>query len=218
MTPEVPWPGMWPREECFRDGFPISRNFFLCAHAPRDQFGLYVVDRYGNRELLYLDPAIGSMCPTLFRKQPAPLTLPSDVNLASEEGEFFLSNVYAGLEGHVKPGTVKYLRVCQEVRADLEQLADGSYRNDHPDFQDWYATPTHKVQGPYGWPSFVAKTSLGLVPVEADGSARFKAPSGRVLYFEVLDKNLNELQRMRSVVQLQPGEKRSCVGCHDPRR
>jgi mono/diheme cytochrome c family protein len=103
------------------------------------------------------------------------------------------------------------------MRAELERLPDGTYRHDHPNFQDWYATPTHKVSGPFGWPTYVAKQSWGTVPVEADGSARFYAPSGKVLYFQVLDENFNELQRMRSVVQLQPGEKRSCIGCHERR-
>jgi hypothetical protein len=73
------------------------------------------------------------------------------------------------------------------------------------------------VSGPHGWPSYVAKGVLGLVPVEADGSASFFAPAGKVLYFQALDGDFNELQRMRSVVQLQPGEKRSCIGCHEDR-
>lgn len=67
---------------------------------------------------------------------------------------------------------------------------------------DWYATPTHLVSGPFGWPTYVAKGDLGIVPVEEDGSASFLAPAGKVLYFQVLDSGLNELQRMRSVVQL----------------
>jgi hypothetical protein len=85
-------------------------------------------------------------------------------------------------------------------------------------FEDFYATPTHLVTGPYGWPSFVAKASLGTAAVEADGSANFYAPAGKVLYFEALDENFNEVQRMRSVVQLQPGEQRGCVGCHEDRQ
>jgi hypothetical protein len=68
-----------------------------------------------------------------------------------------------------------------------------------------------------GWPSYVAKAVLGTVPIADDGSASFTAPAGKVLYFHLLDKDFNELQRMRSVVQLQPGEQRSCVGCHEPR-
>ena len=135
-----------------------------------------------------------------------------------ELGEFVLSDVYRGLEPRVERGMVKYLRVCEELRSNLEQLPDGRYKEEYPPFQDYYAAPTHKLSGPHGWPSFVAKGVHGLVPVAADGSAHFFAPAGKVLYFQVLDENLNELQRMRSVVQLQPGERRSCIGCHEDRR
>jgi hypothetical protein len=69
-----------------------------------------------------------------------------------------------------------------------------------------------------GWPSFVAKESHGTVPVAEDGSANFLAPAGKVLYFHLLDAEYNEIQRMRSVVQLQPGEVRSCIGCHEDRQ
>ena len=217
LTPEVPWPGMWPNHECFREAFPLSKDYFLCAHAPRESFGLYVIDRFGNREMLYMDAAISSMCPTLFRKRPHPPVLASPVQEASETGEFYLQDVYRGISPAVARGTVKYIRIVEEVRATLDQMPNGEYRKDHPEFQDWYATPVHKVSGPFGWPTYVAKQPCGLVPVEEDGSARFTAPAGKVLYFEALDKDYNELQRMRSVVQLQPGEKRGCVGCHESR-
>ena len=211
----------WPAQECFRDPAPVSRDYFLASHASADRWGLYVVDRYGNRELLYLDPRIGSMCPTPLRPRPRPPLLnPQDPKLAeSEMGQFTVADVYQGIEPLVPRGKVKYLRVCQEVRSDLDRLPNGEFRKDHgPVFEDFYATPVHLVSGPFGWPSYVAKASLGLVPVEADGSASFQAPAGKVLYFEALDENLNELQRMRSVVQLQPGEQRSCVGCHENRQ
>ncbi|MCX6909441.1 MAG: hypothetical protein NTY01_15560, partial [Verrucomicrobia bacterium] len=211
----------WPRQECWRDPVPVTRDYFLASHAPADRFGLYVADRYGNRELLYFDPAIGSMCPTLLRPEPKPPVIGNSVpTLASAElGQFTIADVYQGLEPAVPRGKVKFIRVCQEVRADLERLASGEYRRDHgPVFTDFYATPIHKVRGPFGWPSYVAKTALGLAPVEADGSASFYAPAGKVLYFQALDENFNELQRMRSVVQLQPGEQRGCVGCHEHRQ
>ena len=211
----------WPRQECWRDPVPVSRDYFLASHAPADRFGLYVADRWGNRELLYLDPAIGSMCPTLLRPQPKPPLIGNSVLALADSqlGQFTVADVYQGLEPAVPRGKVKFLRVCQEMRANLERLPSGEYRRDHgPVFTDFYATPIHKVSGPLGWPSYVAKASLGLAPVEADGSASFYAPSGKVLYFQALDENLNELQRMRSVVQLQPGEQRGCVGCHEHRQ
>ena len=209
-----------PRTECFRDPMPVSRDYYLASHAAADRFGLYLVDRWGNRELLYLDPSIGSMAPMPLRPRPRPTVLnphPPQVEEAGM-GQFTVADVYQGLEPLVPRGKVKYLRVCQEVRSDLEELPNGELRDDHPPFQDFYATPVHKVSGPFGWPSYVAKASLGIAPVETDGSASFYAPAGKVLYFEALDEDFNEIQRMRSVVQLHPGEKRSCVGCHEDRK
>jgi len=221
LTPEVPWPGYWPREECFREAVPVARDYFLVSHAPRDVFALYVIDRFGNREVLHFDPAIGCMCPTLYRPVPVPPVLdnPLDADLARRDlGSFSVADVYQGIDHVVARGRVKYLRVAQEVRANLIQMPDGSYQRDHEPFMQWYATPVDRIRGPFGWPSYVAKGSYGIVPVEADGSASFLAPAGKVLYFQLLDGDFNEVQRMRSVVQLQPGETRSCVGCHEDRR
>ena len=304
ITPDSPphYNMNWAQRQCFRDPVPIARDYFLVSHAPQKHFGLYVIDRWGNRELLHIDPAISSMCPSPLqpvapppalasvastqvsreagvgsdgdarvrlvaddrsdaafpltpalspgesekrsrrsgeskrigssRALPAGLPLPEGEGRGEGEGtqrtsaastthgdhgEFLLADIYEGLAPAVKRGTIKYLRVCQEVRADLERLPNGEYRRDHPPFEDFYASPTHLVRGPNGWPTYVAKAALGLVPVEEDGSARFHAPAGKVLYFQALDEDLNEVQRMRSVVQLQPGERRSCVGCHEHR-
>ena len=56
---------------------------------------------------------------------------------------------------------------------------------------------------------------LGTVPVEADGSAYFRAPARKPLYFQAVDAGGRAVQGMRSVVYLQPGERRGCVGCHE---
>ena len=225
ITPDSPprFHMSWADRECFRDPVPISRDHILCGHAPEDRFGIYVIDRWGNREILYLDPAIGSMCPTPLRAVPRPPVIAS-VDAAEGSGgpggamgQFIVADIYLGLGPAVTRGSVKYIRISEEVRADLARLPTGEYQNDHEPFMDFYATPTHKVAGPYGWPTYVAKAVDGLVPVEEDGSANFYAPAGRVLYFHALDANLNEVQRMRSVVQLQSGERRGCIGCHEDR-
>ena len=246
----------------FRDPYPISRDHFLVAHNPDDKhnWGLYVVDRYGNREWLYSDPEISSYHPTPLRPRPRPPVLSSslDESLAARGlGQFTVQDVYDGLGSTVARGRAKYLQVCEEVPPTLEQLTCGEFRADHASFLDFYATPVHLVHGPApvfetrtpnapltglqtnnnwpehvteaepglyrvtegkGWPTFVAKAVLGTVPIAENGSANFLAPAGRVLYFQLLDDEFNELQRMRSVLQLQPGERRSCVGCHDDRQ
>jgi hypothetical protein len=61
-----------------------------------------------------------------------------------------------------------------------------------------------------------ARMLLGSVPVEADGSAYFRAPAGKPVYFQAVDADGRAVQSMRSVVYLQPGERRGCVGCHEP--
>jgi hypothetical protein len=53
--------------------------------------------------------------------------------------------------------------------------------------------------------------------VEADGSVAFEAPAGAPLQFQLLDASGMAVMTMRSVVYLQPGERASCVGCHEPR-
>ena len=219
ITPDVPaqYDMNWIRNECFRDPVPVSRDYILCSHAPYDRFGLCVIDRYGNREMLHLDPSIGSMCPTPLAKIDPPPALAEKEPSRSPQGQFVVADVYQGMGPQIKRGQVKYIRVCEEVRAELIRLPNGEYQRDHEPFQDWYATPVHKVSGPYGWPSYVAKATHGIVPVDEDGSANFHAPAGKVLYFQALDKDFNELQRMRSVVQLQPGETRGCIGCHEDR-
>ncbi|HOX36345.1 MAG TPA: hypothetical protein PL033_00025 [Candidatus Brocadiia bacterium] len=243
--------------ETFRDPEPISRDHFLVTHSPgpRPHWGLYVIDRFGNRELLYFDPEISSKRPSLLRPRPRPPIILEAHNTALAQaglGQFTVQNVYEGLGSSVAAGRAKYLQVSQEVPAPLARLATGEYRNSHPSFTDFYATPIHLVNGPRqtyvtratnalephafrqgkaartkdgaakitennGWPSYVAKAVLGTARIADDGSTNFTAPAGKVLYFQLLDENYNELQRMRSVVQLQPGEQRGCIGCHDSR-
>jgi hypothetical protein len=63
-----------------------------------------------------------------------------------------------------------------------------------------------------------ARMMLGTVRVEPDGSAYFRAPAGKPLYFQAVDEAGRGVQTMRSITYLQPGERRSCLGCHEPRR
>jgi len=58
---------------------------------------------------------------------------------------------------------------------------------------------------------------VGTVPVEADGSVAFESPACTPFQFQLLDENGMAVMTMRSLVYLQPGERASCVGCHEPR-
>jgi hypothetical protein len=64
----------------------------------------------------------------------------------------------------------------------------------------------------------LARGSLGTVPVEEDGSVHFEAPAGVPFYFQALDENGLAVQSMQSAAYLHPGERLSCVGCHEHRQ
>ncbi len=53
--------------------------------------------------------------------------------------------------------------------------------------------------------------------MEGDGSVAFEAPAGTPMQFQLLDANGMAVMTMRSLVYLQPGERASCIGCHEPR-
>jgi hypothetical protein len=63
-----------------------------------------------------------------------------------------------------------------------------------------------------------ARAVLGTVPVENDGSAYFRLPAGKAVYFQVLDERGLAVQSMRSDTYVHPGQRLLCRGCHEPRR
>ena len=63
-----------------------------------------------------------------------------------------------------------------------------------------------------------ARAVLGTVPVEPDGSAYFRLPPERLIYFQALDERGMAVQSMRSATYLHPGERLTCRGCHERKR
>ncbi|MGQ9576752.1 MAG: HzsA-related protein, partial [Thermoguttaceae bacterium] len=196
------WPG-----HCYRTPYPLSETYFLAAYSfdrligepdpnPPNMFGIYLVDAFGNKELLYRDLNISSLWPVPLRARPVPPKLPSlPQPEGPKEGTFFLQDVYHSWPP-LEPGIVKRLRIVQVLPKST-----------------WHANDP-----PVGLPNISpGRQVLGTVPVEADGSAWFRAPAGIPLAFQALDASGQAVQVMRSVTYLQPGENASCVGCHEPR-
>jgi hypothetical protein len=196
------WPG-----HCYRSPYPLSEDFFLVAYSfdaltgeeganPANMFGIYLADRFGNKELLYRDLNIASLWPVPLRPRPRPPRLPDIVQVSDgQEGTFFLQNVYEASPA-LPPRSVKRLRILQVLPK---------------------STP---IEGdpPIGLPNAApGKNVLGTVPVESDGSACFRAPAGVPLAFQALDETGQAVQIMRSLTYLQPGEAVSCIGCHEHR-
>ncbi|MDO4569838.1 MAG: hypothetical protein Q4D38_05605, partial [Planctomycetia bacterium] len=213
------------REWAYRDPFPLSDTQFLCAYggerdvmadsadegdrnasmrAPR--YRIYLLNAQGEKRLIYEAPETerGCYCPLpIVPRQgaygAAPLRL-LEKPAQKEMGLFILADVYAGLEPFVKRGEVRKIRVMEQVRKS-EDLAARAYDQ----------SPVMS----YG--TYYAKRCWGEIPVESDGSAYFYAPAMREIYFQALDAEGMELQRMTSSVLIMPGGKMGCIGCHENR-
>jgi len=212
VTKEFPVIGDRRFEWAYRDPFPVGDRRFLCSYGGGgvERYRIYLLDADDNRRLIYEDPSMGCFYPLPLQPAPTPPLLPRRVEppeqppeaaAESPVGVVFLSDVYRGLEPVIARGRVKRLRVMEQLRK-TEDLAQRAY-DQSPVMS--YAT-------------YYAKRDWGTVPVEEDGSACFFVPALREIYFQALDDEGRELQRMTSAVQLMPGEQVGCLGCHESRQ
>jgi hypothetical protein len=198
--PTIRWPG-----HCYRSPYPLSEEYCLAAYTfdvlrgeptynPPHLFGLYLVDRFGNQELLYRDLNISSSWPIPLRPRDKPPVLPSA--LAAEdaaEGTFLLQNVHASWTP-LTAERITRLRVIQVLPKTTPHYGN--------------PPPGAALGGP-------GKQVLGTVPVEMDGSAHFRVPAHKAVMFQALDEQGRAIQTMYSLTYVQPGETVACVGCHE---
>ncbi len=196
---------------CYRSPYPLSEKFFLAAYSydrlrgenganRPNMFGLYAVDAFGNKELLYRDANISSQWPIPLRPRVRPRVLEMPSTWAGSdsqrpEGTFFLRNVHESWP-KLPNEEIKQLRIVQVLPKTTPNA-------NNPRVGKANASPGKQV--------------LGTVPVERDGSAYFRVPARTPVMFQALDARGRAVQTMRSLTYLQPGEQVSCVGCHESR-
>ena len=187
--------------------YPLSdEDFLVSARGQGRRFRLYLMDVQGNRELIY-EGAHNVLHAIPVRPRAKPTALPDRVawpgtgsrRKPQQPGYFYSADVYQGTAG-LPRGSAKYLRVFQQ---------------DHKTYSTWEKTYRHSGPAVSIVQEESVKRILGLAPVEKDGSVYFKVPSGRAVYFQLLDENYRCLQTMRSFTGLMPGETRGCLGCHE---
>jgi len=206
FTPEAPFPeaeGSTRGNMRYGTPWPLSESYTLCVYdADAKNRGVHLIDRFGNRELLYRDPSIPCLSPIPLRPRPTPPVIPDQTTST------------ASAAGRDRPATVGVMNVYNadfawptgtEVKAlRIIQLLPKST-----------APPNKPRIGVADQTN--ARAVLGTVPVDPDGSVYFEAPVGKPIYFQAIDQDGLAVQSMRSLTYVHPGEQLTCHGCHEPK-
>jgi hypothetical protein len=248
------------RYAAYKTPYPLSEELFLVSartgdlgggfmHSAHDptigKFNLYLMDVYGNRELIYEgDRNVLYAQPVRPRKVPPLLPELADTPRPQRDapkvrqGVFFSNNVYEGAPAAVRQQG-RLLRIVEAMPKNysIGIVSSGGkpFGSPGPDTA-WGAwgdrflpgkTPTATTDVSWGDSAIFSgpATSLtgplavkqehGVVPIHKDGSVCFRVPPCRMLYFQVLDQEYRAVHTMRSWVSARPGEHRGCVGCHE---
>jgi len=212
FTPDCLMPeaeGPWARNNAYDTAWPLSEKYCLASYDPAGRsHGIYLVDCFGNRELIWRDDKGGLICldPIPLKARKAPPVIPPQTAVAAPApaasadadcGTVAVMNFYDSDFDWPADAKVTHLRIIQLLPKSTPapngpRIGAGNQTN--------------------------ARAVLGTVPVEADGSCHFTMPAGKAVYFQALDKDGLAVQSMRSATYVQAGRVLSCQGCHEPKR
>ena len=194
--------GDWPR---FLTPYPLGTNptkdgagkYFLAAMraSNEDLWGIYLVDVFDNMTLLCQIEGASLTDPIRLTKRVTPPIYPDSHIPGEKTCTVHVADIYKGpgLRG-VPRGTVKSVRVFAYHYAYVK-------------------AGSHEGVGTES--SWDMKYVLGTAPVNPDGSVYFKAPAHTPISIQPLDENGQSIQLMRSWFVGMPGEKVTCIGCHE---
>jgi hypothetical protein len=238
ITPDERFPeseyGYFCREASYATPWPLSEDYYLCvfgypsesAHDSVENYGIYLLDAFGNRELLFKNPMIACLSPIPLKARPMPPVIPETVEPCPVDPKQPRLNLD-------RPGLLASCAATGDTVA-LTQFAVVSIQNVYESRLAWPEGTTIKAlrvvqvlpkstpgrNNPaigYGTEKN-ARAVLGTVPVESDGSVLFYLKPYVPVYFQMLDERGMAVQSMRSDVYVSPRENLSCVGCHERRK
>jgi hypothetical protein len=221
-----------PQAEVMGQPWPLDEHFYLAVYADHDLFyqyqkdlninkkkrhhiqlqegdkkyGLYLADAFGNRIFLYRDSTISCLDPIPLQPRKSPPIIPSQTlqTEADRNGEpepaygtVAVMNAYLSDMNWPEDTKIKQLRI-------INLFGKSNANADQP---------------PIGLADqALARGVIGTVPVEEDGSAHFRLPAGMSFYMQALDEEGKMVQNMRSATYVHPGERLSCIGCHESKQ
>jgi hypothetical protein len=199
----------------YKTPYPLSEEYFLVSAREGNRlyngsdnnwlFRLYLMDIYGNKELVFSGNhnAYHAMPFKAREMPPALIDRVQWPKIGGNEkpalGTLYSSNVFADAPEILKEKG-KAIRIIQ--------MDPKTYTTWHKIVQhDGPAVSVTQAEG--------VKRILGTTPIESDGSVAFQVPPGEAIFFEMLDAEGRAIHVMRSFTNVMPGEVRGCFGCHE---
>ena len=220
VTEEIPSYGDTAFPYGYQDPYPLNERQFLVSYGGDGgkKNRLYLLDECGNRRCIYeAEGELGCWNPMQLQARERPMVIPAQCenpewayrepeelnqNPTNLSATLLVQDVYQGVEPQVKRGEVKWIQVMEQLQKS-RRMAGG---------EAWGHTPV------IGRGAVHVRRLVGLVPVEKDGSAHFTAPALRDISLNLLDADGKMLMRMGSDMQMMPGERQGCIGCHEGRQ
>jgi hypothetical protein len=191
------------RERSYTTPWPLPDGRILCASTLKKSerlevdLGLYCCDPKNQRlELVYNDPEKADFEPRPVMARTPPPLRPTVTVPGAYSGQFICSSVFASQEPEV-PLKGKYVRL-------IEGMPVIARHSTH--------TNQHEVWKNHGG---TFARILGTIPLATDGSFRVEVPADRLMHFQVLDSNRRVVGNQKTWIYPRPGERKSCVGCHE---
>jgi len=187
--------------------YPLNEKFYIVSKAGNIELRDY--NRTFCQLLVTPKDGIGFYNPQPIRKRKREPIVASGIDpTIKADGDkwatIMMQDVYNGLGNCVKRGTIKKLAVVQEIEKPVSV---------HHTLRAFgYQFPVVSCGATYA-----PKKIWGYATIAPDGSANFKVPAQKPIYFLPLDEKGMAVQRMRTFTHLMPGEIQSCVGCHADR-
>lgn len=258
VTRPVPEGGQVDNVGRYSGPYPVSESVFLAswsscvpAHDGRlggdTQFAIYLVDVYGNRELVHRERILSCDFATPIKARQKPYEIAdgrilSPVPMKSETGSDAEKVTENATKNPVSSG--KWVLTQKEKQTAVAEFphpiayvsdvnvglpAEEQGKAKYLRVMQHVAWPMDDKIGAMRWApgnaweqifgywAWAPTREIGTVPIEADGSCWFYLPANTPVYFQILDENRLEIRRMRSHITLENGESRGCIGCHETR-
>ncbi len=175
--------------------YPLDNDWVVVSHAPwydrrLNGYGLYALNLATKElRLVYDDPGLSDVDAIPIRPRPRPRVIPATRPQGERRTGFVSCNSVFNSDLPFDRARVTSVRVLEAVQVGMS------------------------LNGNLGFQTRI----LGTVPLCRDGSFHVEVPADTPFRFALLDANRDVVVHETEFMYVRAGEKKSCIGCHEPK-